>query len=123
MRRDYGLVEILFEKTAVDWTCVNASLLPHRLASDRDEIVPPGVQNFYGPVNSNVQFSSVASEMNSRRVRCEEIADRDKSHYVRYWVERSEVIIVVQGAEASAPGAVWSIGKANDAEVWRKPYM
>ena len=123
MRRDYGVVEILFENIPAGWVCVNASLLPYRITGDDGEMIPPGIRDAYGQVGADVPFSSVASEMDVRRVNYEEIADRDKFQHVRYWVDRSEVIIAVEGEGARHPGRVWSLGRANDAKVWRRPQM
>lgn len=121
MRRDYGLVEVSFEKRAADWSCVNASVHAHRLRGDRSLLVPPEIDARYGPIEPVVAFAEVLEGTLASGALVELIADRDTELHSRYWFPRSEVIVSVQGPGHDLPGSIWSAGRARDAVNWKRP--
>lgn len=122
MRRDYGLIEVSFEKWDKDWSCINASVHAHRLRGERALLVPPEVDATYGPIEPVVTFAEVLEETLAKGVVVELIADRDTELHSRYWFPRSEVIVSVQGSSLEAPGSIWSAGRARDAANWKRPH-
>ncbi len=122
MRRDYGLVEVSFEKWDTDWNCINASVHVHRLCGERSLLVPPEVDATYGPIEPVVAFAEVLEGALAKGALVELIADRDTELHSRYWFPRSEVIASVQGLGHDVPGSIWSAGRARDAVNWTRPH-
>lgn len=121
MRRDYGLVEVSFEKCDVGWTCTNASVHAHRLRGDRALLVPPEIDATYGPIEPVVAFTEVLDGVLASGAPVELIADRDTELHSRYWFPGSEVIVSVQGPGHDLPGSIWSAGRVRDAVNWKRP--
>jgi hypothetical protein len=121
MRRDYGLVEVSFEKWDADWTCTDASVHTHRLRGDQSLLVPPKIDATYGPIEPVVAFAEVLEGTLAKGALAELIADRDTELHSRYWFPGSEVIVSVQGPGLDLPGSIWSAGRARDAVNWTSP--
>lgn len=122
IRRDYGLVEVSFEKWDTDWSCINVSVHMHRLRGERAQLVPPEVDAAYGPIEPVVTFAEVLEGTLAKGALVDLIADRDTGLHSRYWFPRSEVIVSVQGPGHEVPGSIWSAGRARDAVNWRSPH-
>lgn len=122
MRRDFGMIEVGFTRHGVDWTCTHATIQVHRLGRDLEQLVPPGIGEAYGPIEPKVTFSDLLDAEPLRGVQAELILDRDTTMMPRYWFAQNETIVFVQGPDNEAPGSLWAVGVARDADHWKRPH-
>ncbi|MFJ3848301.1 hypothetical protein ACIPV3_29985 [Streptomyces albidoflavus] len=61
LRRDYGLVELSFQKDSDAWPCFGVSLQVHRLTQDTESDVPAPLRDTYGEFAPTVRFEQLAA--------------------------------------------------------------
>ncbi|MFJ9410608.1 hypothetical protein [Streptomyces sp. NPDC101393] len=110
MRRDYGLIEIFFERRTGTWQSTGFSLQVHRLGLGKD-MVPAALSSRYGDFRKRVEFESLCESILHTGNDIEEL-ERVGAHR-HYKLPRSNVSIYVVGesdpALPVAYGDVWSI--------------
>lgn len=110
MRRDYGLIEIFFERHAATWRSTGLSLQIHRL-NQGESVVPAALSRQYGNFRSQVKFEDLRNSILQAGSDVEEL-ERVGGHR-HYKLPRSNAsIYVVDEADSGLPvayGNVWSI--------------
>ncbi|MEU5546609.1 hypothetical protein AB0G85_30100 [Streptomyces sioyaensis] len=110
MRRDYGLIEIFFERRAATWRSTGFSLQIHRLALG-ESMVPAALPRRYGNFRSRVGFEELHKAIQRTGSDVEEL--ERVGEYRHYKIPKSNAsIYVVYEADTALPvayGDVWSI--------------
>ncbi len=119
MRRDYGLVELSFFRTAQAWKCLEISVQVHRLAYPHEDVVPITLSRV--PFPDRVLFADLNRVIQDSGAEVEEIVDVAKSWYRRYYIPESSALVHVVSDDSLSAETVWSISLAKDAETRRVP--
>lgn len=115
MRRDYGLIEVHFEKAEPGWRCLGINLEIHRLASNDYDVVPPGLRAYIGPADGTVMTADVLAGLDARAIPYERSSRTMSENSVAYWIPSSGVFLVADGDMSSA---VWSAATTVNAGQW-----
>ncbi|MBT3159137.1 hypothetical protein KQH42_02260 [Streptomyces sp. CHA1] len=113
LRRDYGLVELSFQKDDDAWPCRGVSLQVHRLSLDTDSEVPASLRDVYGEFAPAVRFEQLTGTIAGlgHCVEHEPDAAGTSPDIHRHRVPESGVRIFVRTPEGTQrqTGAVWSL--------------
>lgn len=126
LRRDYGLVEVTFSRTAGSWRCINIAIQAHRLWW-MPENAPGKLRNKYGDFPRFTRFEEVRHKLELLNLEVRLINDKQESDHVRYYVPATKTLIYALSSEIARdsddmpPGALWSMYLTIDADIWAKP--
>ncbi|MFD8232853.1 hypothetical protein ACFV20_13350 [Streptomyces sp. NPDC059696] len=114
LRRDYGLVELSFQKEDGAWPCFGVSVRVHRLRRDTEASVPAALRGAYGPFAPSARFEHLAAAITGLGCAIAPEPDEDgpAGGIRRYRVPESGVRIFVRVDEEAQgwAGEVWSLG-------------
>ncbi|GLW17703.1 hypothetical protein Stsp01_44460 [Streptomyces sp. NBRC 13847] len=110
MRRDYGLIEIFFERRAATWRSTGFSLQIHRLTPG-ESVVPAALSHRYGKFRSQVNFEELHNAI--LRTGNDVVEWERAGEYRHYKIPQGNTsIYVADASDAALPvtsGVVWSI--------------
>ena len=114
MRRDYGLLEVVFSKSA-DWVCTKIGIQVHRLKTGAEDVVPAALIHAVGPFPRSISFDALRERIYDKGSLVA-LADTSDPEYLIFRVgETSHSIHVVSGDTPDPDGLfptrgeVWSI--------------
>jgi hypothetical protein len=123
MRRDYGVVELGFNRYGQQWRCVGIGIQAHRLWWSTDS-VPDKLSRKYGKFPRVIKFDELIYRL--RTAGHEPVLVNEETDYVKYSVPGTGVLMyIVSPVRADDPGglpagALWSMHLSAGSEVWAR---
>ncbi|SDX09539.1 hypothetical protein SAMN05421504_102293 [Amycolatopsis xylanica] len=121
MRRDFGLVEVSFQRVRGIWRCFGVGIQVHRLDRGVEAVVPAPVRAEFGEFGSPVGFAGVDAAVARMGGRLESANDGGSTYHDQFLSAstNARVHVVAQvddpGVGGTSVGDVWSIHLS-----WRK---
>ncbi|MFH8290836.1 hypothetical protein [Streptomyces sp. NPDC018059] len=112
MRRDYGLIEIAFVRSAGSWRSVSASLQIHRMARGLDGVVPRPLTDVHGDFSRHVPLDVFRAALQARGGILEELTEPVAGGFRQFREKSTRTSLYVTGKSpqgAAEPGTLWSI--------------
>ncbi|MDT7725945.1 MAG: hypothetical protein QOI21_2521 [Actinomycetota bacterium] len=115
MRRDFGLVEVSFQRVRGVWECFGMAIQVHRLVGGRDGVVPAPVGARFGDFGPLVLFATLDDVVARAGHHLENDNDETTSHHDRFVLPETgahvHVVSQVDDPDSGGPqvGHVWSI--------------
>ncbi|MCT2592227.1 hypothetical protein LHJ74_20365 [Streptomyces sp. N2-109] len=108
-RRDYGLIEISFQKAQRTWECFGVSLQVHRLAMTDVDIIPEPLSRKFGEFRSHLPYEALLSGglMLDRVVDSPD--DALQVFEARDSIRRVQVLVANVATGGISAGDVWAI--------------
>ncbi|MFD8494618.1 hypothetical protein [Amycolatopsis sp. NPDC059657] len=115
MRRDFGLVEVSFQRVRGIWQCFGAGIQVHRLGRGGEAVVPAPLLAEFGEFGSPVGFAGLDAAVARMGGRLESANDGGSTYHDQFLSTSSNVRVHVvsqvddPGDGGTSVGDVWSI--------------
>ncbi|MEE1941121.1 hypothetical protein V1L54_17215 [Streptomyces sp. TRM 70361] len=113
-RRDYGLIEVSFQKREKKWECFGFSAQVHRLRPEKSGIVPGALERAYGRFELSPLFAELADRLDREGLHIEELGSPSMGGFVRHRARSSSFRAEVISSRGEEDGhelreILWSI--------------